>query len=62
MGVPALFRWLSKKYPKIVSEVKEEDEPENGRPIDMSADNPNGMGASPVAFISSSLAQPACRV
>ncbi|THH12914.1 hypothetical protein EW146_g7247 [Bondarzewia mesenterica] len=49
MGVPALFRWLSKKYPKIVTPVAEEDEVkvegENGEeitiPINMSMPNPN---------------------
>ncbi|KAI0284979.1 XRN 5'-3' exonuclease N-terminus-domain-containing protein [Russula aff. rugulosa BPL654] len=49
MGVPALFRWLSKKYPKIISTVVEEDETkvqdENGDdvviPINMSGPNPN---------------------
>lgn len=49
-GVPALFRWLSKKYPKIVQSV-EEEEPEqmpgpNGEPVDIPVDisrpNPNG--------------------
>lgn len=50
MGVPALFRWLSKKYPKIISPVIE-DLPEeidhgDGRktkiPIDARKPNPNG--------------------
>ena len=49
-GVPALFRWLSKKYPKIIQSV-EEDEPARipGRdgelvevPVDISRPNPNG--------------------
>ncbi|KAI0080705.1 hypothetical protein K474DRAFT_157479 [Panus rudis PR-1116 ss-1] len=50
MGVPALFRWLSKKYPKIVLPVIEEEEVkvpnEAGEsvpiPIDISGPNPNG--------------------
>lgn len=50
MGVPALFRWLSKKYPKIISPVIE-DKPEefdNGDgtktklPVDCRKANPNG--------------------
>ncbi|TFY54546.1 hypothetical protein EVG20_g9661 [Dentipellis fragilis] len=49
MGVPALFRWLSKKYPKIIMPVVEEEETkiedEAGKeivvPIDMSGPNPN---------------------
>lgn len=51
MGVPALFRWLSKKYPKIIYPVEEEEElsvqDENDEPvtipINMSNDNPNGI-------------------
>ncbi|KAL4075753.1 exoribonuclease 2 [Scleroderma citrinum] len=51
MGVPALFRWLSKKYPKIVSSVVEEAEDEVpdavGEPIkfpvDITTPNPNGV-------------------
>ncbi|PBK69817.1 putative 5-3 exonuclease [Armillaria solidipes] len=54
MGVPALFRWLSKKYPKIVSEVAEDDvtiqtgdpgDPEAESidiPVNMADPNPNG--------------------
>ena len=50
MGVPALFRWLSKKYPRIVEHVEEEEPKtapnEDGEdeelPIDMSGPNPNG--------------------
>ncbi|KAI5789728.1 exoribonculease Dhp1 [Peziza echinospora] len=45
MGVPALFRWLSQKYPKIVSNVVEEQEQEVDGvviPIDTRGPNPNG--------------------
>lgn len=50
MGVPALFRWLSKKYPKIISPVTEEQplEIENNDgtkskiPVDARKPNPNG--------------------
>ncbi|KAK9364228.1 XRN 5'-3' exonuclease N-terminus-domain-containing protein [Lipomyces starkeyi] len=45
MGVPALFRWLSKKYPKIISPVIEEpDVVIDGvsYPADFSRPNPNG--------------------
>ena len=50
MGVPALFRWLSKKYPKIISPVVE-DRPEEFEhpdgtktsvPVDATKANPNG--------------------
>ncbi|KAL1704363.1 putative strand exchange protein, partial [Schizophyllum commune] len=46
MGVPALFRWLSKKYPKIVQPVIEEEPRQIGDeviPIDASGRNPNGV-------------------
>lgn len=44
MGVPALFRWLSQKYPKIVSQVIEEQPQEvDGEmiPVDTRGPNPN---------------------
>lgn len=46
MGIPAAFRWLSTKYPKIISPVIE-DKPitmEDGSviPIDTTRPNPNG--------------------
>lgn len=45
MGVPSFFRWLSRKYPKIISPVLEE-QPQviDGvtLPIDYAAANPNG--------------------
>ncbi|RFU34525.1 hypothetical protein B7463_g1821, partial [Scytalidium lignicola] len=44
MGVPALFRWLSQKYPKIVSPVIEEQPREiDGHivPVDTRGPNPN---------------------
>ncbi|CAG8726960.1 3545_t:CDS:10, partial [Cetraspora pellucida] len=46
MGVPALFRWLSKKYPKIIEKVVEELPVEiNGVeiPVDISKSNPNNL-------------------
>lgn len=44
MGVPALFRWLSKKYPKIISSVIEEKNEVNGvqYPVDTTKPNING--------------------
>lgn len=45
MGVPALFRWLSNKYPKIITSVVEEDAKEvDGEeiPVDHTKANPNG--------------------
>ena len=45
MGVPAFFKWLSTKYPKIVVDCTEERATwtEEGRrvPVDTSQPNPN---------------------
>lgn len=46
MGVPAFYRWLSEKYPKIVVDVLE-DQPVRVEgteiPLDLTAKNPNGI-------------------
>jgi len=46
MGIPAAFRWLSTKYPKIISAVVEDKplELEDGTivPVDATQPNPNG--------------------
>jgi 5'-3' exoribonuclease 2 len=42
MGVPALFRWLSRKYPKIISPVVEDDLDEEIGGAKYSDPNPNG--------------------
>jgi 5'-3' exoribonuclease 2 len=60
MGVPALFRWLTTKYPKIVSPVIEDAPQEiDGEviPVDTTKPNPNGEVsrlASPAACAESS--------
>lgn len=46
MGIPAAFRWLSNKYPKIISPVIE-DQPltmddDTVIPVDCTRPNPNG--------------------
>ncbi|XP_073990447.1 5'-3' exoribonuclease 2 Rat1 isoform X2 [Rhodnius prolixus] len=46
MGVPAFFRWLTRKYPSVVVECIEEkgiDEEGNLEPVDSSKKNPNGI-------------------
>jgi 5'-3' exoribonuclease 2 len=45
MGIPAAFRWLSTKYPKILSPVIEEKPEEIDGvkiPVDATRPNPNG--------------------
>lgn len=46
MGVPAFYRWLSEKYPKIVVDMVEDRvmRVEGVEiPIDLTAANPNGI-------------------
>lgn len=46
MGIPAAFRWLSNKYPKIISPVIEDKSQtmDDGSviPVDITGPNPNG--------------------
>ena len=48
MGVPAFYRWLSEKYPKIVSDVLEQRPyMYEGQPLclpDAREPNPSGLG------------------
>ena len=49
MGVPAFYRWLSEKYPKIVQDVLEErihaapHDPQQRLPFDATRPNPSGL-------------------
>lgn len=47
MGVPSFYRWLSKKYPKIVKDVVEEPAvllPDGSKaPLNYQHPNPNGF-------------------
>ncbi|GBG32149.1 5'-3' exoribonuclease 2 [Hondaea fermentalgiana] len=42
MGVPAFFRWISEKYPKIMTRCIEEHRSSGQAPVDASQPNPNG--------------------
>lgn len=45
MGVPAFYRWLSEKYPKVVQDVLEERlQVINGLPVPFDATRPNPSG------------------
>lgn len=41
MGVPAFYRWLADKYPKVIVECLEADASDG--PVDASLPNPNGI-------------------
>ena len=43
MGVPAFYRWLADKYPKVVQDVVEHRPDPSEPPVDASQPNPNGM-------------------
>lgn len=46
MGVPAFYRWLSEKYPKIVVEMQEDRTVRvegTEIPLDLTAENPCGI-------------------
>ncbi|KAA0177679.1 hypothetical protein FNF27_00851 [Cafeteria roenbergensis] len=46
MGVPAFFRWLVKKYPRILTDMFEEEPASVGGvsvPVDLTQANPNGV-------------------
>jgi len=46
MGVPSFFKWLTKKFPKVVTDVKEEESISvdgHSLPVDSSKPNPNGI-------------------
>mmetsp|Transcript_6030 Transcript_6030/g.10449 ORF Transcript_6030/g.10449 Transcript_6030/m.10449 type:complete len:1181 (-) Transcript_6030:391-3933(-) len=42
MGVPAFFRWISEKYPKIMTRCIEEHRRPDQTPVDATKPNPNG--------------------
>ena len=49
MGVPAFYRWLSEKYPKIVVDMLEDRSVRVAGteiPLDLTAGNPNGIEVS----------------
>src|SRR5258707_10356409 len=58
MGVPALFRWLSKKYPKIVEPVLEEQQ--GVLPLDFSEPNPNGFEIDNLFLDMNGIIHPCC--
>uniref|UniRef100_A0A0A9XCK9 5'-3' exoribonuclease n=1 Tax=Lygus hesperus TaxID=30085 RepID=A0A0A9XCK9_LYGHE len=43
MGVPAFFRWLSRKYPSVVIDCIEEGYGDDNAEVDASKPNPNGV-------------------
>jgi 5'-3' exoribonuclease 2 len=58
MGVPALFRWLSAKYPKIVGNVAEASSEET--PLDLLTANPNGCEFDSLYLDMNGIIHPCC--
>lgn len=62
MGVPALFAWLTRKYPSIAQKCVEERHVVNGTPIpaDISKPNPNGFEADHLYLDMNGIIHPCC--
>ena len=62
MGVPALFAWLTRKYPSIAQKCTEERRVVNGTalPPDLSKPNPNGFEADNLYLDMNGIIHPCC--